>query len=159
MGEEPGAGIVVVVLSGRLLIGGDLSLREMGVLLASMGGDLDVEERPGEDPSLRRGIDLGYDVADDLVGEEENRPADGEEEAVTMVFFPSGLSAGRSDCQSIPCCCFSWAKFCLRASRSSFDLAIFSGWWYRTGLMLAGVPRVTVALFGGLSCLGGRGGE
>lgn len=38
------------------------------------------------------------------------------------------LSRGPSNCQSIPCCFLSCAKFSLRASKSSFDLAIFSGW-------------------------------
>lgn len=42
------------------------------------------------------------------------------------------LSRGPSNCQSMPCCFLSCAKFSLRASRSSFDLAIFSGWWYST---------------------------
>lgn len=37
------------------------------------------------------------------------------------------LSADPSNCQSMPCCFFNCAKFSLRASSSSFDLAIFSG--------------------------------
>lgn len=37
------------------------------------------------------------------------------------------LSTGRSDCQSMPCCFLSLAKTSRRASRSSFDLTIFSG--------------------------------
>jgi hypothetical protein len=39
------------------------------------------------------------------------------------------LAAGPSICYSIPCCFLSCSKFSLRASRSSFDLAILSGWW------------------------------
>lgn len=51
------------------------------------------------------------------------------------------LSIGSSNRQSIPCCFFSCAKFSLRASRSSLDLIIFSGWWYSTTLsVLAGNP-------------------
>lgn len=69
--------------------------------------------------SLRR-IVLSGDM--DL-GEEGDRPADEE------VDFPlGGLSVGRSDCQSMPCCLLSCAKDSRRASRSSLDLAIFSGW-------------------------------
>lgn len=37
------------------------------------------------------------------------------------------LSAGPSNCQSIPCFILSCAKLSLRACRSSFDLRVFSG--------------------------------
>lgn len=59
-------------------------------------------------------------------GDEDNdRPADDE------VFF-CRPSTDRSNCQSIPCCFLSLAKDSRRASMSSFDLAILSGWWYST---------------------------
>lgn len=54
-----------------------------------------------------------------FVGEIEDGPAD--EEDVWR------RSADPSDCHSIPCCCLSCAKLARRASRSSFDLSIFSG--------------------------------
>lgn len=41
-------------------------------------------------------------------------------------------SADPSNCQSMPCCFLSCAKDSRRASMSSFDLSIFSGWWYST---------------------------
>ena len=43
-----------------------------------------------------------------------------------------GRVAGPSICYSMPCCFLSCSKFSLRASRSSFDRTIFSGWWYST---------------------------
>lgn len=33
---------------------------------------------------------------------------------------------------SIPCCCLRRSKFSCLSARSSFDLSIFSGWWYNT---------------------------
>lgn len=33
---------------------------------------------------------------------------------------------------SMPCCFFRRSRFSWRSARSSFDLAIFSGWWYNT---------------------------
>jgi hypothetical protein len=38
--------------------------------------------------------------------------------------FTSGV---RENCYSMPCCCLRASKLALRSSRSSFDLAIFSG--------------------------------
>jgi len=40
--------------------------------------------------------------------------------------FTSGV---RENCYSMPCCCLRASKLALRSSRSSFDLAILSGWW------------------------------
>lgn len=40
--------------------------------------------------------------------------------------------AGPSICYSIPCCFLSCSKLSLRASMSSFDRTILSGWWYST---------------------------
>lgn len=57
----------------------------------------------------------------------DDGPEDRDLEAVFNVL--SLLSPGPSNRQSIPCCFLSWARDSLRASRSSFDLAIFSGWW------------------------------
>lgn len=37
-----------------------------------------------------------------------------------------------SRCYSMPCWRLSFSKFSWRSARSSFDLAIFSGWWYKT---------------------------
>lgn len=72
-----------------------------------------------------RRIVFGSEEAEvDVLG--EDRPAD--EDFV----FSCRPSAGRSNCQSIPCCFLSLAKDSLRASKSSFDLAILSGWWYNT---------------------------
>lgn len=76
---------------------------------------------------LFRSIVFGSDRAD-LV-EDKDRPADGEDEVPLR-----RASTGRSDCQSIPCCFFNCAKVSRRAARSSFDLTIFSGWWYRTAM-------------------------
>lgn len=75
---------------------------------------------------IGRGADLGgvEEVFEDEVFEAEDGPAG---RRVCRC-----LSRGPSNCQSMPCCFLSCAKFSLRASRSSFDLAIFSGWWYST---------------------------
>jgi hypothetical protein len=54
-------------------------------------------------------------------------------------------STGPSNRYSIPCCFLSCSKFSFLASRSSFDLSIFSGWWYRTVPMLVNIrllPRM-----------------
>ena len=47
--------------------------------------------------------------------------------------------AGPSLCYSMPCCFLSCSKLSLRASRSSFDRSIFSGWWYSTTAILEAV--------------------
>jgi len=73
--------------------------------------------------SLRR-IVLGSGDLD--LREVGDRPAD---EEVDEVLFSCRLSVGRSDCQSMPCCTFRRAKDSRRASMSSLDLTILSGWW------------------------------
>lgn len=88
------------------------------------GGEWPVVRVPGW-AGLFRSIVFGSDRAEFV--DDKDRPEDGEDG------FPlCRLSTGRSDCQSIPCCFLSCAKDSRRAARSSFDLTIFSGWWYRT---------------------------
>lgn len=86
--------------------------------------------------TLRRMV-LGSDevVLGVVLGDGVDRPADEE------VFFSRRPSTDRSNCQSIPCCFLSLANDSRRASRSSFDLAILSGWWYSTGGDVSGALR------------------
>jgi hypothetical protein len=69
--------------------------------------------------------DMGDVVEADLIEEGE---IDGPPDDKDGVFGDRKLSVGPSSCQSMPCCNLSRSKFSLRASRSSFDLTIFSGW-------------------------------
>jgi hypothetical protein len=46
---------------------------------------------------------------------------------------PAALtSVVRALCYTLPCCCLRVSSSALRSSMSAFDLAILSGWWYRT---------------------------
>jgi hypothetical protein len=51
---------------------------------------------------------------------------------------------GPSTCYSIPYCFFAFSKFSRRASKSSFDRTILSGWWYRTiNIRCQNKPKIT----------------